>query len=338
MGKLFQLKEWLTVEDAARHLAIVFGEEVTEADVLRLGLDGRLRLSVNFVNHAMARRGIVVRYTENELIAAIEAGRLPEDLEWFTVSPEMVAGLPGIADEHKGKCITYLRSKRIDDTRLVNLEDDVKSIEGVWDLPMVGSEQIDIEHKYQFLTGGPRVTLESLDGAFVERLDGEICQIQESFDNNEFQSGSKARLEKLQRKVADKTFGAVEAAFELSKYKEHRKQFLAARGKRRASANYYPSSLPEDCVLVVRTAALQEFENAVNAAPTNNGKLMTTTERNTLLTIIAALCDCSAIKFQERGAAGQIAKLTEEIGAAVTDDTIRSVLAKIPLALDTRMK
>ena len=43
MGKLFNLKAWLTIADAARHLTIVFGEEVTEADVLRLALDRRLR-------------------------------------------------------------------------------------------------------------------------------------------------------------------------------------------------------------------------------------------------------------------------------------------------------
>lgn len=67
-------------------------------------------------------------------------------------------------------------------------------------------------------------------------------------------------------------------------------------------------------------------------------KPLTTTERNTLLVIIAALCDYSAIKHQDRGAAGQIAKMTEEIGAAVTDDTIRTTLQKIPDALRTRMK
>ncbi len=46
MSKLFNLKEWLTVADAARHLTIVCGEDVTEADVLRLALDERLRLSI----------------------------------------------------------------------------------------------------------------------------------------------------------------------------------------------------------------------------------------------------------------------------------------------------
>ena len=42
MGKLFNLKEWLRVAGAARQLTIVFGEDVTEADVLRRALDERL--------------------------------------------------------------------------------------------------------------------------------------------------------------------------------------------------------------------------------------------------------------------------------------------------------
>ncbi len=82
MRKLLKLKEWLTVSDAARHLSILFGEEVSEADVLRLALDGHLTLSVDFVNHASARCGPIVpiedakRYTfqtfQNETVQAIE--------------------------------------------------------------------------------------------------------------------------------------------------------------------------------------------------------------------------------------------------------------------------
>jgi hypothetical protein len=67
-------------------------------------------------------------------------------------------------------------------------------------------------------------------------------------------------------------------------------------------------------------------------------KAMTTTERNTLLTIIAGLCDYSAIIPTERGSASQIAKMTEEVGAPVTDDTIRKMLTKIPDALESRKK
>lgn len=67
-------------------------------------------------------------------------------------------------------------------------------------------------------------------------------------------------------------------------------------------------------------------------------KPLATTERSTLLTIIAGLCRYSGIKHQERGAANQITKLTEELGAAVSDDTVRRILAKIPDALESRLK
>jgi hypothetical protein len=39
LKKLMKFKTWLTVPDAARHLSILFGEDVTEADVLRFALD-----------------------------------------------------------------------------------------------------------------------------------------------------------------------------------------------------------------------------------------------------------------------------------------------------------
>ena len=47
MSKLLKLKTWLTLDDAARHLSLMFGETVSKADVLRLALDGRLTLSIN---------------------------------------------------------------------------------------------------------------------------------------------------------------------------------------------------------------------------------------------------------------------------------------------------
>ena len=52
LKKLLKLKDWVTVLEAARYLSILFGEDVTEADVLRLALDEHLALSINFVNAA----------------------------------------------------------------------------------------------------------------------------------------------------------------------------------------------------------------------------------------------------------------------------------------------
>ena len=40
--KLSNVKSWLTVEDAAKRLSASFGEDVSAADVIQLGLEGRL--------------------------------------------------------------------------------------------------------------------------------------------------------------------------------------------------------------------------------------------------------------------------------------------------------
>lgn len=72
-------------------------------------------------------------------------------------------------------------------------------------------------------------------------------------------------------------------------------------------------------------------EKSGDLPPNTNG-------RNSYLTIIAALCHCAGIDIQARGAAVQIAKLTEEIGARITDDTVRNILRQIPDALQSRQK
>lgn len=340
MGKLFSLKEWLTVADAARHLSIVFGEDVSDADVLRLALDGRLCLSVYFVNHAKARCGKVVRYSEPELRDAIATGNLPQDLKWHTWPPGAMAALrPDLPPDEAEKSALMLMSLRIDDDRYLTLDDAVTTLRGVWDLPMIGNERLDIEHEYQNVTGGPAVTLQGLDGAFVEGHDGQICQLQEDYDENEFQDGSLAQLERLKQYIAEDDIEDAEAESMLKVHKEHRKEFLEKRRTKPAKENHYPAGgLPKDAVIVVRTEALREFEQSVNGTPNGPEKPISANERNSLLTIIAALCEYSAIRPQERGAASQIAKLTEEIGAVVSDDTVRRALAKIPDALETRMK
>lgn len=324
MGKLFNLKEWLTVADAAQHLSIAFGEDVGEADVLRLALDGHLRLSVNFVNHTRARCGEVVGY---------------EDAKWSEFPAELAATFPNIPNEAKGMPLPYMTSLNIDGKRFLNLSDELTTLRGVWDLPMIGNEKLDVEHEYQNLTAGPAVTLQGLDGAFVEGSDGQICQLQESFEENEYQPGSIAQLEKLKEHIASNDIKSAEAESLLSRHKEQRKEFLEKQRATPAKANYYPAGgLPKDAVIVVRTEALREFEQTVTGEPNGTRKPIGTSERKSLLTIIAALCDYSAIEPQERGAASQIAKLTEDIGVAISDDTVRRWLKAIPDALEARKK
>lgn len=81
-SKLFKLKKWLTLNEAARHLSGICGEEVTVADILRLALDKHLRLSVNFVNHTSARPGTVVQTNLHEILGSLNAGEIDKSFQF----------------------------------------------------------------------------------------------------------------------------------------------------------------------------------------------------------------------------------------------------------------
>lgn len=343
MSKLFKLKEWLTVPDAARHLSIAFGEEVSEPDVLRLALDGHLKLSVNFVNHASARRGKIIPWEETEwkMFPKFDFGTKPEVTappELATPSPEKIMECPPnllkawdeIPEDERDKFSPLLTSLNIDGKRFLNLSRKVVSIADIWDLPMIGSERLDVEHLYQQLTGGPEVTLTGIDGAFVEREDGVVCQLQDDFEDNEYCAGSKAQLRKLEERIEIKKIKGEEAQKLLDKHKQDRKIFLEGRSSKDNSHKYFPAGgLPKDGVLVVRTTALRDFEQATNNAPSNADKPLTASERDSLLKLVIGMAmkgysyDPNAKK---NSAVADIAADLALLGLPLGDDTIRKYL------------
>ena len=65
---------------------------------------------------------------------------------------------------------------------------------------------------------------------------------------------------------------------------------------------------------------------------------LSTRERDTLLTIIAAFCKYESLDPAGRGTATEIARMTQDLGAAVSNETIRKFLKDIPDALEVRTK
>ena len=102
------LKEWLTIPDAAQHLSIMFSEEVKEADVLRLALDGHLRLSVNFVNQAYGKCGKLISFEDKENLP-------PKFLSMFSNLPE---------DQKDKFILGFMKIGGFDD-KFVDLDDKV---------------------------------------------------------------------------------------------------------------------------------------------------------------------------------------------------------------------
>ena len=146
MSKLFKLKQWLTVPDAAKRLSLDLDEEVTEADVLRLALDGHLALSVRFVNPVTAFAATVIPLNEAPTIEGPDG--------------EKVYAAPTIGD----------------DKALIS-DDRPTTLTGVYDLPFLGGEQLDVEHRYQALTNGSPVEVFCPHGTFVSGPGGTLLQL-----------------------------------------------------------------------------------------------------------------------------------------------------------------
>ncbi len=101
-----------------------------------------------------------------------------------------------------------------------------------------------------------------------------------------------------------------------------------------ATALPAPWELPEE---MKRMGPYPEAEEGLQVGG-GGDKTLGKRERDTLLTIIAAFCKYESLDLKERGLAARIAQMTQDLGAPVTDDTIRSVLGQIPGAVESRMK
>jgi hypothetical protein len=294
VSKLFSVKEWLTLDDAAKHLSIVFGEEVTRPDILRLALDKRLTLSVDFVNHANARKGKLKPIEECVVSIFPNLVRNPKELldgfnrkvpyaEIEKLAPEIREAL------NSGEMILVPEGLSYRENEFLVLDDAIESINGVWDLPMMGGEALDVEHLYQMETGGPSVTLLNLEGAFVER-GNLVCQLQADFDDNEYETGSKISGEQLEKRIQKQNLPTEHADALRESYKTQR-QKLKETWKSKPSSRYYPAAgLPTDAVYVVRTASLRAFEQSVlDNLSSSNEKPLGQREETTLLNIVGGL-------------------------------------------------
>ena len=266
MSKLFKLKEYLKLPDAAAYLSKILKDEVTEADILHLALNEKLKLSIDIVNHARAKRGKVVSWMETEweisnlenISSIMEMKEQNNDTKFefqaLEDPPKLLEIRLDISESGKDTIVPFMSSINIDNERFINLENEVSVISGIWDLPMIGGEKLDIKHRFEQLTGGPAVTIDSFYGTFVEGENGVIWQLQENLEEDETKSRAIVVAQQiLSEQIKLKEITTMEAVnifnntYAQEKEKEKEKQ-------------YYPKDgLPDDCALVIRTSSLQNF-------------------------------------------------------------------------------
>ncbi|UVM07129.1 hypothetical protein [Pseudomonas laurylsulfatiphila] len=248
MSKLLKLKEWLTVKDAAKRLSISTGEKIKEADVLRLALDGHLTLSVYFVNHAKGRPARI------EPISLKHVNNAPSPSEY---GPPRYGTIEEIVLPNQKDVIIYEADM-----------DKPQTLQGVWDLPMIGGEKLDVEHLFQALTDGPEISLFCFGGPLVTSADRtKVFQILDSYECS--------------------PPSLINVINGLATIEEQEKM---EPSRWRYEVEYYPAdALPADSVFVVRVGALRELEGKLLADDNPPEKPLHPSERKSAGQIIAAL-------------------------------------------------
>lgn len=284
MSKLFKLKEWVTVSDAARHLSQIVNEPVSEADVYQMALDGHLKISVHFPNRAKARMGRVLPYKDvpRKELPTLDGKGTFTHLDGYSLNDIPKGELPD------------------SEAPFIHFEEEVVSIDGIWDLAMQGNERIDIEFDLQQLIGGPEVTMMNIEGTFLNRSDGAWAALQERFPD---------------RVTAD------------------------ADGKKKTiKGSYYPAGgLGTDCTRVIRVSEIMALQSKLDGSALN--KAVSTRERNTLLAIIGVLCKEAGFDYTKSAkTAGLIESTAARLGVSIGETTIEGHLKKVSDAMATRMK
>jgi len=285
MSKLFELKEWHSLEYSANYLTKKLNESFLPSDILRMAIEGRITMSVYFIGHVSARGGEIT-----------SKGQLKS----------------GDLSLESGEMLIF--------------KDELIHIKGIYDLPMIGGEILDCEDKIQELDGGPVVLDSDYRGAFVRDFKSGIY-----YQILEYNEGDIGAFEHLGPE------------YEMSGLSYKGRLFSPDFLNPRYNIN---SKLARENVFVVRTSVLQDFIDSQMVLETNKvvpevDKPLMKRERDTLLTIIAALAKAAKINidYKKPGKSSVfISGLTDQINAHVSIRAIVTHLEKIPKALESRLE
>lgn len=303
MSNFFKLKEWLTLDEAVNHFSNVLGEPITLADVYRLALDGHIKLSAQFINGAKAKR---VRLVKSEDVLYKQAK-------------------PNVPDFPKGKCFNVPQNVEMQiskDYWIEKLEPDLISIDGVWDLAMIGAERADIANRYHQETSEHTVKVPMFTGHYLQK-DGKTYQLQvrqerrpesseniDSITSNNIKDNEVMSLQEMRLRMKPRQLPQYEVASKLSDYGH---------------------------VLVLRTSEVNTFIKSLEETPVQN-KSSETHSKNSRLCLLATLLSELGYDWNQRGISTSLVAMTELHGTPLGSDTVRQILKEIDTAVEARKK
>ncbi|MGF1761105.1 hypothetical protein L4D76_24930 [Photobacterium sagamiensis] len=336
MSKLLKLKKYFTIADAARYLSNSLDEPVSVADIYELALDNKLTVSVRLIDQAYAIGGQYVSSQDND------TNQYQVD---FNLATNEALDKPYI--------ICLDDELQIEKNKWLVLDKQVRVIDGIWDLAMIGIESQKIKEFYQKQVGGPEPVFRGVNGFFLKQ--GElIYKLQNSLllmANDENRTALQARLDGLLKSngltindiVNSGNSDALDCLndAELEEIMQLSFAFMQNEtGDHEENGDYLPLE-DHSYQFVIRTDELTRFVLSLQdepTAPPQPDKPLAVRERNTLLALIGALCNEARIDLSIRGISTSLQEITERAGVPISNETIRKIVEQVDDAMERRRK
>lgn len=253
-GKILKVKKWLDLNEAAARLSLAIEEPVSALDILELGIDEEVTLSVRlpYSHKYVVREAKWVTSPYIDFIKSI--CEVDYSIKKCKPYKELTEEYSSYEEEYiKNEYLKYV--ERIDSRTdsvpehnktydyftkelqraYLEYSDELFYLEGyTYELPMIGAEHLDAMALMDINREGKINELYSLDGAFLKDVEGKLYNIMERFDDDYL----KQRNKDLENGERD--------------------NYLNPR-------NYFPASgLPEGCEFGISPSNLIEFERKLS--------------------------------------------------------------------------
>lgn len=180
-SKLFKLKKWLSLEDAAKHLTNICGEDVKPTDILELALYGHIKLSVFFEKPTFGESGYIIHWDD-----------VKKETDPYWLETEINDLKNGISLRLSGKPLEEEEKIKHYGDYIGNgsffrtvKNSPLSEITGVWDLPMLAGERCNVEETLQQLKKWPSQESVNIDGAFITNEDGKWFKLVDKVTGND---------------------------------------------------------------------------------------------------------------------------------------------------------
>ena len=299
MKKIHELKAWFSFSNAAKYLSGVFDDDVTEADIVQLALEHRLKVALRVTGNVYSRGWAIKKKSDIEWENFEFGGediKLPVGGSIYSPSRQEFDPLGLKTDE----CLQR------DDSKKVYLLED-----GLWKLPMIGAARLQLEDYFQSLSGGKPQEMVSLSGIYVQGFTDKYHELMMNF--SDLSEGIK-----FKEPFATTHF---RNAGNATKHQESLNN----------SSNFFPlNEFPHDDInaVVIRKEDMADFVKDCEEQASPNRSAVTK-QQNSLMSIIQALLHGAKIDPTSRDAVAKIKHWSDSTESPVTEDTIKKYLKQI---------